>query len=75
MLSGFLRFVATLALIALGAISLMPLLWHWVPQSVALVPAAPQFAAAAVILVLCLLLLRARKMALLAFAGRPGTSS
>jgi endonuclease/exonuclease/phosphatase (EEP) superfamily protein YafD len=67
-LSGVLRFVAALALIALGAISLMPLLWRWVPQSVALVPAAPQFAAAAAILVVCLLLLRARKTALLAFA-------
>jgi endonuclease/exonuclease/phosphatase (EEP) superfamily protein YafD len=67
-LRGFLRFVAMLALIALGAISLMPVLWRWVPQSVALVPAAPQFAAAAAILVVCLLLLRARKTALLAFA-------
>jgi len=67
-LRGFLRFVFTLALIGIGAVSLMPLLWRWLPQSVALVPAAPQFAAAAALLALCFLLLRARKTALLAFA-------
>jgi endonuclease/exonuclease/phosphatase (EEP) superfamily protein YafD len=68
MLRGLLNFVFTLALIGAGAISLMPLLWRWLPQSVALVPAAPQFAAAALVLVPCFLLLRARRMALLAFA-------
>jgi endonuclease/exonuclease/phosphatase (EEP) superfamily protein YafD len=68
MLRGLLLFVFALALVFVGAISLMPLLWRWVPQSVALVPAAPQFAAAALILALCFLLLRARKAALLAFA-------
>jgi len=31
----------------------MPLLWRWMPQAVALVPAAPQFAMAAVILGVC----------------------
>jgi endonuclease/exonuclease/phosphatase (EEP) superfamily protein YafD len=65
---GLLLFVFVLALVFVGAISLMPLLWRWVPQSVALVPAAPQFAAAALILALCFLLLRAGKPALLAFA-------
>src|SRR6185369_3980762 len=68
MLRGLLLFVFALALVFVGAISLTPLLWRWVPQSVALVPAAPQFAAAAAILALCFLLLRARKTALLAFA-------
>jgi endonuclease/exonuclease/phosphatase (EEP) superfamily protein YafD len=68
MLRGFLLFVFTIALIGIGAISFMPLLWRWVPQSVALVPAAPQFAVAALILSLCFLLLRARRAALLAFA-------
>src|SRR6185369_32087 len=63
MLRGLLLFVFALALVFVGAISLMPLLWRWVPQS-----AAPQFAAAAAILALCFLLLRARKTALLAFA-------
>jgi endonuclease/exonuclease/phosphatase (EEP) superfamily protein YafD len=66
-LRGFLLFVLSLALVLIGAISLMPLLWRWVPQSVALVPAAPQFAAAAAILTACFLLLRARKAASLAF--------
>ena len=68
MLRGFLLFIFALGLIGTGAISLVPLLWRWMPQSVALVPAAPQFAAAASILALCFLLLRARKTALLAFA-------
>ncbi|GAB2177866.1 endonuclease/exonuclease/phosphatase family protein [Dongia sp. agr-C8] len=68
MLRGFLLFVSVTALAGVGAISLMPLLWRWVPQSVALVPAAPQFAAVALILGLCFLLLRARKAALLSFA-------
>ncbi len=68
MLRGFLLFVFVIALAGLGAISLMPLLWRWLPQSVALVPAAPQFAAATAGLALCFLLLRARKAALLAFA-------
>src|SRR5689334_12831536 len=68
MLRGLLLFVFALALVLVGATSLMPLLWRWVPQAVALVPAAPQFAAGALILALCLLLLRARKAALLAFA-------
>ena len=68
MLRKLLLFVFGLALIGIGALSLMPLLWRWVPQSVALVPAAPQFAVAALILALCLLLLRARKAALLAVA-------
>jgi endonuclease/exonuclease/phosphatase (EEP) superfamily protein YafD len=67
-LRGFLLFVFLIALVGIGAISLMPLLWRSVPQSVALVPAAPQFAAAALILVVCFLLLRARKAALLALA-------
>ena len=64
----FLLFVFALALLGIGAVSLLPLLWRWVPQSVALVPAAPQFAVAALVLSLCFLLLRARKLALLAFA-------
>jgi endonuclease/exonuclease/phosphatase (EEP) superfamily protein YafD len=68
MLRGFLLFVFALALVGIGALSLMPLLWRWLPQSVALVPAAPQFAAAALVLALGFLLLRARKTALLAFA-------
>jgi endonuclease/exonuclease/phosphatase (EEP) superfamily protein YafD len=68
MLRKLLLFVFALALVGIGAVSLMPLLWRSVPQSVALVPAAPQFAAAAIILALCFLLLRARKSALLAFA-------
>src|SRR5690348_15641501 len=67
MLRGLLLFVFALALVFVGAISLMPLLWRWAPQSVALVPAAPQFAAAAAILALCFLLLRSHKAALLAF--------
>jgi endonuclease/exonuclease/phosphatase (EEP) superfamily protein YafD len=67
-LRGFLLFVLTLALIGVGAISLMPLLWRWAPQSVALVPAAAQFAVAALTLTLCFLFLRARRAALLAFA-------
>jgi endonuclease/exonuclease/phosphatase (EEP) superfamily protein YafD len=66
MLRGFLLFLAGLALAGVGAISLLPLLWRWIPQSVALVPAAPQFAAGALILVLGCLLLRARRLALLA---------
>jgi endonuclease/exonuclease/phosphatase (EEP) superfamily protein YafD len=64
----FLLFVFALALLGIGVISLLPLLWRVVPLSVALVPAAPQFAVAALILSLCFLLLRARKTALLAFA-------
>jgi endonuclease/exonuclease/phosphatase (EEP) superfamily protein YafD len=68
MLRGLLLFAFSLALLGLGAISFMSLLWRWVPQSVALVPAAPQFAVAALILSACFLLLRARKGALLAFA-------
>jgi len=68
MVRGFLLFVFALALLGIGAISLMPLLWRQVPQSVALVPAAPQFAAASLILALCFFLLRARRIALLAFA-------
>ncbi len=67
MVRGLLIFVFVLGLVGLGAISLMPLLWRWMPQSVALVPAAPQFAAAAAVLVLCFLLLRARKAAAVAF--------
>lgn len=67
MLRGFLLFGAGLGLAGVGAISLLPLLWRWIPQSVALVPAAPQFAAGGLVLVLCFLLLRARKPALLAF--------
>ena len=67
-LRGLLLFVFTLALIGIGMISLMPMLWRWIPQSVVLVPAAPQFAVASLILALMFLLLRARKGALLAFA-------
>jgi endonuclease/exonuclease/phosphatase (EEP) superfamily protein YafD len=67
-LRGLLLFVFTLALIGIGMISLMPLLWRWMPQSVALVPAAPQFAVAALVLALLFLLLCAGKAALLAFA-------
>jgi endonuclease/exonuclease/phosphatase (EEP) superfamily protein YafD len=67
-LRGFLLFVFVLALIGLGMVSLMPLLWRWMPQSVALVPAAPQFAPAAFVLALLFFFLRARKAALLAFA-------
>jgi endonuclease/exonuclease/phosphatase (EEP) superfamily protein YafD len=68
MLRKFLLFVFVLALLGIGAISLLPLLWNVVPQSVALVPAAPQFAVASLLLAFCFLLLRARKTALLAIA-------
>lgn len=68
MLRALLRFTCSLALIGLGAFSLMPLLWRWIPQSVALVPAAPQFAVAAAILAVCFLLLKARRAAMLALA-------
>jgi endonuclease/exonuclease/phosphatase (EEP) superfamily protein YafD len=65
-LRALLLFVFALALAGLAGFSLMPLLWRWVPQSVALVPAAPQFAVAAMILAGCFLLLKSRKAALLA---------
>jgi endonuclease/exonuclease/phosphatase (EEP) superfamily protein YafD len=61
-----LLFAFALALLPLAALSLMPLLWNAEPRLVALVPAAPQFAAAAAILALCFLLLKARKPALAA---------
>jgi endonuclease/exonuclease/phosphatase (EEP) superfamily protein YafD len=67
-LKALLVFAFTLALTALAGLSLMSLLWRIAPLSVALVPAAPQFAVAAVILGVCFLLLRLRKAALLALA-------
>jgi endonuclease/exonuclease/phosphatase (EEP) superfamily protein YafD len=67
-LRGLLLFAFALALAAVAGFSFMPLLWRWAPQSVALVPAAPQFAVAAVILAVCFLLLKSRKAALLALA-------
>jgi len=63
-----LNFFGALALLGLGAISLMPLLWRFAPQTVALVPAAPQFAVAAAILTLLFLALRTWKAAAAALA-------
>ena len=69
MLRALLLFAFTLGLTLVTALSLMPLLWRLAPQSVALVPAAPQFAVAAVILATGFLLLRARKPAALALGA------
>jgi len=66
-LRRLLRFACLLALIAFAGFSLMPLLWRLDPRFVALVPAAPQFAAGALLLALCFLVLKRRKSALLAF--------
>lgn len=66
MLKGLLLFLCTLALAGLGTISLAPFLWRLEPRFVALVPAAPQFAVAALLLALGFLLLKSRKGALLA---------
>jgi len=46
-LRALLLFAFALALAVLAGFSFMPLLWRWMPQAVALVPAAPQFAMAA----------------------------
>jgi endonuclease/exonuclease/phosphatase (EEP) superfamily protein YafD len=60
-----LQFCLSLALIFVGVLSFMSLLWRLEPRAVALVPAAPQFAAIAAILAICLLLLKSRKGAAL----------
>ena len=65
MLRAFLQFCLSLALIFVGVLSFMSLLWRLEPRAVALVPAAPQFAGVAAILALCLLLLKSRKAAAL----------
>jgi endonuclease/exonuclease/phosphatase (EEP) superfamily protein YafD len=61
-----LLFFFHIALIGLGFISFVPLLWHVDPRFVALVPAAPQFAAAGAILAVAYLLVKAGKPAVLA---------
>jgi endonuclease/exonuclease/phosphatase (EEP) superfamily protein YafD len=67
-LRALLRFLFMLALVLLCAFSFLPLLWRWAPQSVALVPAAPQFAVAASILAVGLLTVKLPKTAVLALA-------
>ena len=63
---SLLLFLCLAALAGLCAFSVMPLLWRFDPRFVALVPAAPQFAAAGLILAVVLLALKSRKAAVLA---------